>query len=51
MRRCYKCGCKKYDDAILCKECAYKLEQKLKEKKHEREDKEIRNEAKRTSQT
>ena len=25
MRRCYKCGAKKYDDNILCPECEYKV--------------------------
>lgn len=27
MRRCYKCGVKKYDDNILCPECAHKIMQ------------------------
>ena len=43
MRRCYYCGCKKYDDAILCEKCAKELDERLKEKKHEREDKDSGN--------
>jgi len=36
MRRCYYCGCKKYDDAILCEKCAKELEERLKEKKNDK---------------
>ena len=38
IRRCYKCGAKKYDDLILCEKCARELEERLKEKKKEREN-------------
>ena len=33
MRRCYKCGVKKYDDNIVCPECWYKILQSTKTKK------------------
>ena len=36
MRRCYYCGIKKYDDAILCEKCAKELEESLKEKKNDK---------------
>ena len=33
MRRCYKCGVKKYDDNIVCPECEYKITQSIRARK------------------